>query len=167
MCDRINKKELINRLTLLRYDRNIEAIQYKFYNRAINSAISVAEELEEIEKPVVPQCVADWYEEHKKDFEGSILALCVQVYEDNIPESIKDWVLCSDNKPIQTLVNMYQYSYTIEKESLFKVFLKKTGIQLGVITPKYGNKSQFTKEELKEYGLDNSDIYGTEEVQND
>lgn len=163
----MDKKEFLNRLECLRYDSRIEAIHYKFYNRAVNTAISLAERLEEIEKPVVPQGVADWYEDHKNDFEGSILALCVQVYEDNIPESIKDWVLCSDNKPIQTLVNMHQYGYSVEKKSLFKVFLKKTGVQLGVITSKYGIKSQFTTKELKEYGFNDSDMYGTKEVQND
>lgn len=116
MDKKIDKQELINRLTLLRYDRNIEAIQYKFYNRAINTAISVAEELEEIEKPIVPKGVADWYEDHKKDFEGSICALYIQLYEDNLPENIEEWFLNSDNKPIQTLVNMHQYGYKVEKE---------------------------------------------------
>lgn len=116
MDKKIDKQELINRLTLLRYDRNIEAIQYKFYNRAINSAISIAEELEEIEKPIVPQCVADWYEDHKKDFEGGICALYIQLYEDNLPENLNEWFTLTSNEPVQTLVKMHLYGYDVKEE---------------------------------------------------
>ena len=35
------------------------------------------EKFEEL-KPLVPQFVADWYEEHKDDFEKNIFELCLE-----------------------------------------------------------------------------------------
>ena len=72
----MNKQELINRLKeILTTPSEIEE-GYDFddgYDFGIERAISLAEDLDdpvispELEKPVVPQFLADWYEEHKDD----------------------------------------------------------------------------------------------------
>ena len=64
-------------------------------------------------KPVVPQYVADWYEEHKDNFEYSVQCLCVQGC---LPvRKIQTWFDNEDNKPIETLVMMHKFGYEVEK----------------------------------------------------
>lgn len=116
MDEKIDKQELIKRLGWIRYADNIEDIRYKFYNKAVDTALSIAERLEEIEKPIVPQFVADWYKEHKKDFEVSIYTLCVKWYEDNLPKNLNEWFSLPSNEPVQTLVKMHLYGYEVKKE---------------------------------------------------
>ena len=71
------------------------------------------------EKPVVPQFVADWYEEHKDNFEYSIQCLCVHGC---LPvRKIQTWFDNEDNKPIETLVMMHKFGYEIKKEKLYTV----------------------------------------------
>ena len=71
------------------------------------------------EKPVVPQYVADWYEEHKDNFEYSIQYLCVHGC---LPvRKIQTWFDNEDNKPIETLVMMHKFGYIVKKEKLYTV----------------------------------------------
>ena len=70
-------------------------------------------------KPVVPQFVADWYEEHKDNLEYSIKCLSVQGC---LPvRKIDTWFDNEDNKPIETLVMMHKFGYTVKKEKLYTV----------------------------------------------
>lgn len=71
------------------------------------------------EKPVVPQFVAEWYENHKDNFEFSVQCLCVQAYEP--VRQIDTWFDSVDNNPIETLVMMHKFGYEIEKEKLYTV----------------------------------------------
>ena len=71
------------------------------------------------EKPVVPQFVADWYEEHKDNFEYSVQCLCVQGRKP--VRQIDIWFDNDDNKPIETLVKMKLFGYEVEKEKLYTV----------------------------------------------
>ena len=65
-------------------------------------------------KPVVPQFVADWYEEHKDNFEDSIQFLCVHGC---LPKrKIDTWFDSDDNKPIETLVLMHKFGYEVDEE---------------------------------------------------
>lgn len=70
-------------------------------------------------KPVVPQFVADWYEEHKDNFEYSVQCLCVHGCEP--VRQIDNWFDSDDNKPIVTLVKMKLYGYEVEEEKLYTV----------------------------------------------
>ena len=71
------------------------------------------------EKPVVPQFVADWYEEHKDNFEYNIQCLCVH---GGLPvRKIQTWFDNEDNKPIETLVMMHKFGYIVKKEKLYTV----------------------------------------------
>ena len=67
-------------------------------------------------KPVVPQFVADWYEEHKDKFEYSVQCLCVQGYKPL--RQIDVWFDKTKNKPIETLVMMHKFGYEVEKEEV-------------------------------------------------
>ena len=76
----------------------------------------------EFEKPVVPQYVADWYEENKDNFENN-LAYLINDYLNRdfafiADSNLKEW-LDKDfnlNKPIQTLVKMKLFGYKVEKK---------------------------------------------------
>lgn len=135
------------------------------YNEALDEAIYIVKQLDEPEKPVVPQFVADWYEDNKDDFEYNVYFLCVKFYENELKEEIKEWFNSMDNKPIETLVDMHKFGYEIEKEKLYEVFLKRNGAQLGVCIPDGEDKAQFTETELKEFEFDNSHVYEVKEVE--
>lgn len=77
---------------------------------------------DEPQKPVVPQFVADWYEEHKSDLDYELWNY-VSDWEDQKPSEFKEWFNKS-NKAFQTLVNMHQFSYEVEKEKRYRVNLK-------------------------------------------
>ena len=70
-------------------------------------------------KPVVPQFVVDWYEEHKDNFEYSVQCLCVQGCEPL--RQIDIWFDKTKNKPIETLVKMKLLGYEVQKEKLYTV----------------------------------------------
>ena len=80
-----------------------------------DTAIYIVNQLDEPEKPIVPQFVADWYEENKDDFEWNVYELCVEFYERELEGKIKKWFGNLDNKPIETLVLMHKFGYEIEK----------------------------------------------------
>lgn len=72
-------------------------------------------------KPVVPQCVADWYEEHKEDYE---LWDYFTSWDDQEDDDFKEWIRKEGTQPIITLVNMHQFGYEVEKEKRYTVKLK-------------------------------------------
>lgn len=89
----------------------------------------IFEQLDESEKVKVPQFVADWYEENKDDFEGNLYR-CTH----NIPSTFdgaklnefERWFLSASTKQFQTLVNMHQFGYEVEKEKQYLVKIKAT-----------------------------------------
>lgn len=92
-------------------------------------SLSNAEDLYDsfFEKPVVPQCVADWYEANKRNLDLSLSGLVFDLAT-NSPiyhnEEFKAWV--EDNKEtfITTFVNMHQFGYEVEKEKRYTVRVK-------------------------------------------
>ena len=78
------------------------------------------------EKPVVPQCVADWYERNKVGLEFYLIdwiISSVRCTDKKLTEFDK-WLTDTDNNPIQTLVNMRQFGYEVEKEARYTVKIK-------------------------------------------
>ena len=75
-------------------------------NRALNDALAIVRKLDAPERPVVPQCVADFYESIKDDFEVGVFELCVKLYNCDLSGEIRHWFDCDDTDPIQTLVNV-------------------------------------------------------------
>ena len=127
---------------------------------------NIINQIDEPEKPVVPQFVADWYEDYKGDLEFNIYNLCIE-YRDNgqgVNKDLKEWFgNDSRTKPIETLMKMKFFGYEVEKEKLYTVSLKRNGIGIGV--QQDGSfKERFAKEELSEYGFDNLDEYEVKEV---
>lgn len=81
-------------------------------------------------KPVVPQFVADWYEEHKDDFEIYLfqcIGEVVESYDKDSSSKFEDWLMSEDTEVIQTLVNMHQFGYEVEKETRYTVRIKGIG----------------------------------------
>ena len=121
----MNKQELIDKLKeILTTPSEIEE-GYDFddgYDFGIERAISLAEDLDdpvispELEKPVVPQFVADWYEEHKDDIEYNLYNLCTDFRKQKLRVDLFVWFGDDDNKPIETLVKMKLFGYEVEKE---------------------------------------------------
>lgn len=75
-------------------------------------------------KPVVPQYVADWYEKNKESLDESIWEYLVN-WDDGSWNDFKKWMYpCDSNNAIQTLVNMHQFGYEVEKEARYTVRLK-------------------------------------------
>ena len=102
-------------------DRN-EAISREEAVRTISrisgGSVSYAEDLYDsfFPKPVVSQCVADWYEEHKNDLNDDIWAYLTS-WADTKWDEFKYWMYHTGrNKAITTLANMHQFGYEVEKE---------------------------------------------------
>ena len=104
-----------------------ELLKYIAYRQ--NPDITVRDKFEEL-KPVVPQFVADWYEEHKDNFEDGVYDLFVEFYEyeyrRNLSTDLFEWFDSDDNKPIETLVMMHRFGYQVNKEKLYTAKLKLT-----------------------------------------
>lgn len=118
----MNKQELIEYCESLKGDLN------KFINAIdVNKIIKKIEQLDEPQKPVVKQFVADWYEEHKDDFETALfrcVGIIPRVYEDGELNQFQEWFISGETKPFQTLVNMHQFGYEVEKEPKYTVKIK-------------------------------------------
>lgn len=85
-------------------------------------------------KPVVQKFMADWYEEHKDNFYLNLHRLAWELIEnldedDFVPEKaidsdFKRWYHKTETA-IQTLINMHQFGYTVEKEKVYQIIDKR------------------------------------------
>ena len=127
----------------------------------LKTVIRDLKQLDEPEKVKVTQVVADWYEENKDDFEGNLYR-CTH----NIPSTFdgaklnefERWFLSASTKQFQTLVNMHQFGYEVEKEKQYLVKIKATKHYLvkdgnGKIFFSLAFKGCFTKKELEKAGF--------------
>lgn len=134
----------------------------------------------EREKVTVPQFVADWYEENKDDFEIALFR-CIDhipsVYDEGDLNEFEEWIIDGETKPFQTLVNMHQFGYEVEKEKRYTVRMRTTNqplfynslekklfFSLGELA------TQFTFKQLEEAGFGevfDSPLFEVEEVQDD
>lgn len=87
-------------------------------------SVSYAEDLYDsfFPKPVVPQFVADWYEEHKERLDYELWEYLVS-WDNQSPDRFKEW-LNTDYEATLTLVNMHQFGYEVEKEKRYLVKMK-------------------------------------------
>ena len=117
----MNKQEVIDKLKAAIPDPALDD-----YQRVEEVALTYALELvEELGKVTVPQFVADWYEEHKDNFEYSVQCLCVQGCKP--VRQIDIWFDNDDNKPIETLVMMHKFGYEVDMEGggvMFELYFK-------------------------------------------
>lgn len=96
-------------------------------------------------KPVeVEQFVADWYEENKENFELKLfraIDLIPSNYRDGELSKFEEWLVDEYTTPFQTLVNMHQFGYTINKEP--KYLVRMIGLDKDESYLKYNTKSDF------------------------
>lgn len=87
-------------------------------------SMSYAEDLYDsfFPKPVVPQYVADWYEEHKDDCDYELWDYFSN-WDDQEDDDFKNWVK-KETEPIITIVNMHQFGYEVEEETRYTVKMK-------------------------------------------
>ena len=98
--------------------------QGKFEGAWVGNQLKDADKIrQELNKPVVPQFVADWYEEHKKDLGYSIWNY-IYYWDQQEGYDFKDWFDYGCCGTIQTLFNMHQFGYEVEKEKRYLVKMK-------------------------------------------
>ena len=104
-----------------------EAVQK--LSKVARISIAHAEDLYDslFEKPVVQQCVADWYEANKRNLDLSLCGLAFDLATnstDFYQGELIAWA--NDNKKtfITTLVNMHQFGYEVEEETRYRVRIK-------------------------------------------
>ena len=117
----MNKQELIERVEGL---KNIFGNECEYVK--IDMVVELLSELDEPQKVVVPKFVADWYEENKDDFEFNVWDW---IAFRNEPEKLENkefnyWINDGEGNPIQTLVNMHQFGYEVEKEKRYTIRFK-------------------------------------------
>lgn len=149
---RTNKQELISKYEMIKNS-------YNFGTVATDSIISDLKRLDEPEKPVVPQFVADWIEECKTKEKRLLRALLYT------PGMVNSWVDNSDNQ--ETFALAWLFGYEVEKEPKYTVRVKgingygqylnkasssKTYCFASEIE-KYGYKTKHTRKELEEAGF--------------
>ncbi|OEQ27276.1 hypothetical protein AJN15_06325 [Listeria monocytogenes] len=109
--------------------------------------------------PVVPQFVADWYEDNKENLEYKIWEYIYDWDDQDCESDFHDFMYDDNLKPIETLIKM-QYGYEVEKEQLYYVKLIDSAI--GYLNMRYDGlmrtngkdqddeyKTQFTEAEIK------------------
>ena len=138
------------------------------YTSIIELFLKDLKQLDESQKVKIPQFVADWYEENKDDFEGNLYR-CTH----NIPSTFdgaklnefERWFLSASTKQFQTLVNMRQFGYEVEKEKRYLVKLKSNSEEIDYLVDTKTNGFRFysniytknrahTRKELEEAGFE-------------
>lgn len=136
----MNKKELI---------RKYEYLNHNFFRRVDTSEVlRDLRQLDKSQKVKVPQFVADWYEEHKDDFEFNVwdwIAFRNEL-EKLENKEFNSWINDGEGNPIQILVNMHQFGYEVEQEKRYLVKVK--GVYHGDLgfSDAFGGYSFYNKE---------------------
>lgn len=129
----------------------------------INEVLEDLRQLDEPQKVQVPKFVADWYEKHKDDFETKLFRavdLIPSGYEEGELSEFEEWLVDEHTAPFQTLVNMHQFGYEVEREPKYTVKIKAVNQYLlrntdedflGFVQSRL--KSKFTRKELEEAGF--------------
>ena len=116
----MNKQEVISKLKAAIPKNNVDDYQ-KGETAGLNFALLLLAELDEPEKPAVPQFVADWYDDNQDDFEFNLYRLCVDYDNCELDKEMMIWFRDKNNNPIQTLTAMHRLGYEVKKEKLYTV----------------------------------------------
>lgn len=113
-----NKQDLIEKI------RELDTYGSSLIER--NEVLELIRQLDELQKVVVPQFVADWYEEHKDNLEYNIWDWMKYNLEPKKRENVifSQWFGKTVNNPVETLIKMKLYGYEVEKEKRYIVKLK-------------------------------------------
>ncbi len=110
--------------------------------------------------PVVPECVAEWYESYGKSSESLefyIYLFCGEFYSSRDSRKNREltnfekWFGEDKNKPIETLIRM-QDGYTVEKQQLFKLIFPNST----AVLQKDGELNSFADTVYKRYLMENA-----------
>lgn len=166
----MNKKEVIEK---------IEACKSPFiseddtiFNYGLDKALSIIKQLDEPEKPVVPQFVAEYIEycKHEKFY-------ALHGAYANMDDKLKCWRFKGNN--IELFAKAWLYGYEIEKEKLYtvkfanedfgKIYIGvfKKFNKLGISSLPLNDdrvKSWFTEDELKRFKFWNNPAFEIEKV---
>ena len=119
----MNKQELIKKYEKILINGKSDFKSAHIYQTFLREL----RQLDEPHKVTIPQFVADWYEEHKDDFEIALFR-CIDhipsVYDEGDLNEFEEWIIDGETKPFQTLVNMHQFGYEVEKEKRYLVKMK-------------------------------------------
>ena len=119
----MNKQELIEEIKNL---ENHNASKRTWVNRGV--VLELVKELDEPQKPVVPQFVADWFEEHKDNLEFNIWDY-VYRFKNQENTSFKKWFNGPRTEPFKTLVKMHLFGYKVDIEEEKRYRVKMKGIE--------------------------------------
>lgn len=129
-------------------------------------SVSYAEDLYDsfVPKPIVPQFVADWYEDNNGDLNGALFIM-VRLWDEKSRNSDFYRWFRKDKEAFQTLVNMHQFGYEVEEETKYRIKMKAAryngfpqflceedrGIFWGSVFD--CRKTKFTRKELESNGF--------------
>lgn len=119
--------------------------------------MQIVDQIDETEKPVIPQFVADWIEEGRKTCRD-----ISDFFEFNFKsEEVKKWFL--DYKPFDLVARAWLDGYDVEQEKQYKVklsngqMLGKYYLNNGKLSPKFiytgRDGGAFTRQELEDAGF--------------
>lgn len=155
--------------------------QGKFEGGWVGNQLKDADKIrQELNKPVIPQFVADWYEDVADEF-YIVLERLVLNYRNNTNMPICKWFLETEDA-LKILINMHQFGYTIKKEKRYLVKVKGVcGNHETLNCEKHSKKwffsdweenslykTKHTRKELEEAGFSevfNSPLFEVEEVE--
>lgn len=173
----MNKQEVIEKIEACKSPFTSE--DDTIFNYGLDKALSIIKQLDEPEKPVVPQFVADWLEVCKENLAiGLFVAMNPNVLEVNnqSAETIY-WLKSARNQ--ETFAKAWIYGYEVEKEKLYTVKFSnedfgktyigiiKTANKIGISTVPINDecsKCYFTKSELEEFKFWNNPAFEIKEV---
>ncbi|MBN6014124.1 DUF1642 domain-containing protein [Streptococcus oralis] len=145
--------------------------QGKFERSWVGNQLKDADKIrQELNKPVVKQFVADWYEENKDVFEGNLYRFVynlTSIFDGAKLNEFERWFLTAGTKPFQTLINMHQFGYEIEKEPKYTVRVKGINgygryLNKALLSKEYffasenevsGYRTKHTRKELEDAGF--------------
>ena len=132
----MNKQELIERIKCLKnlFGNKAEYIE-------IDAAIELIEQLDEPQKTVVPQFVADWIETCK---ENNIISLSGAF--EYAKEEVDTWL--SDWKNQEIFASAWIFGYEVEKEKRYLVKMKCLDLRTKYLYYGMGSKTWLFKPEL-------------------
>lgn len=178
----MNKQEFQQKIKNMEPPKNFTFISAhdayeKGFEKAKGTALFNSYFLDEPEKPIVPQFVAEWIEDNREALEeyvySNVQIVLPKIQDDN---PMYNWL---NGKGIGIIVDCIRNGYEIEKEKLYTVkfanedfgkmyigFLKRVN-KLGVSSLPLNNdevKSWFTEDELKRFKFWNNSAFEVVEV---
>lgn len=134
----------------------------------ISPLVDDLKKIEKSQKVTVPQFVADWYEKYKGNLEYNIWDWMKYNLEPKKRENVifSQWLGKTVNNPVETLIKMKLYGYTVDKEPKYTVKIKGKieenllvygwGIKRYFFARTYNDSSkrgEHTRKELEENGF--------------